>query len=397
MQVRKATDARDFASVAHDIITLPQLKAGNYVSRKGYGILENVAARLLRELHISLRVSLGTARDALVESFAHDIEKRKRESFSAPAVIERTREALKSLELPSGAYVFAAQFSHSAKALKFHIGPVTIVSKARFYRENAAKLREGWPGSERSHSFLLKKWVEHLKAFDHVIIVNLQNYERDLGWVIARECAEFALNIVRTYFGFNHTKRIRLSADFALEQTQASLIFEESGLWLSHGTGGISSFLDNDLMEHFDQDLRSMAPLLASFVSWLASGRHLGSPTVERLRYANLLIAEAYCEPSNYLRLVRLISALEAMAVIRGMDKAHELAVRCASVGGWSECDTANEVYDAVRNAYHWRNMVVTVTPPPRLMCGRRSSSWSATLFGFLSAFSAFFPELNRR
>lgn len=106
LQVRKATDARDFASVAHDIITLPQLKAGNYVSRKGYGILENVAARLLRELHISLRVSLGTARDALVESFAHDIEKRKRESFSAPAVIERTREALKSLELPSGAYVF---------------------------------------------------------------------------------------------------------------------------------------------------------------------------------------------------------------------------------------------------------------------------------------------------
>lgn len=102
-----------------------------------------------------------------------------------------------------------------------------------------------------------------------------------------------------------------------------------------------------------------MAPLLASFVSWLASGRHLGSPTVERLRYANLLIAEAYCEPSNYLRLVRLISALEAMAVIRGMDKAHELAVRCASVGGWSECDTANEIYDAVRNAYHWRNMVV--------------------------------------
>lgn len=150
-------------------------------------------------------------------------------------------------------------------------------------------------------------------------------------------------------------------------------------------------------MEHFDQDLRSMAPLLASFVSWLASGRHLGSPTVERLRYANLLIAEAYCEPSNYLRLVRLISALEAMAVIRGMDKAHELAVRCASVGGWSECDTANEIYDAVRNAYHWRNMVVHGDAPAEADVRKAFSSWSATLFGFLSAFSAFFPELNRR
>lgn len=54
---------------------------------------------------------------------------------------------------------------------------------------------------------------------------------------------------------------------------------------------------------------------------------------LDRLRYANTLIAEAFSEPHDRIRLVRLVAALEALAVLHREDKAEGLAWRCAFAG----------------------------------------------------------------
>ncbi|MEL7690677.1 hypothetical protein [Citromicrobium bathyomarinum] len=397
--VRDAVSNRDFSSAAHDTVVLQPLKKANYVNREGYAILESVASRLLCEAGMALKVGQDTAQKLLLECFNEDLEKRKWASASENAIIAKARKRLKEIELPDGSYIFASQFSYSAKGLKFDIGPVSIISKARFYRENAKKLRKPWEPSESSkdvHKFLLKKWIEHMRNFDHVISVNVGHSERELAWEIARETAEFALNIVRTFFGYYHTHRIRLSGDFTLEQNRASVIIEQNDVWLSHGTVGVSSFLDDDAIQHFEWELEPMSPLFASFADWLASGKHDGTPTVERLRYANRLIAEAYCEPSDYLRLVRLISAFEALAIIRSHEKVHNLAVRCANVGSWGRSATACEIYDNVRSAYHVRNMVVHGDAPTTDQVRKAFFGLEKHTFGILVGFLSFYAGIER-
>jgi hypothetical protein len=393
---KKASEAGELDHAVRELVILQHLERANFVSQKGYLILDDLAERLLESLNLSFKVGVGTARDALLKSFSYYLKKSKSERVSSDAVVKRAEGELLGISLPSGVYVFAARFSHNAKGCKFHVGPVTIISKARFYRENADKLRRGWPGSERDHDYLLRKWITYVKDFDHLLLVNLEKYEHDLGWRVARECAEFALNLIRMFFGFHYTKRIRLAGDFALNQNRASMIIEDSNISLSYGIGGVSSFLENDWADIFDQELRSMSALLVSFVDMLASGRQLGSPAVERFRYANTLVAEAYCEPSDHLRLVRLISALEAIAVIRGGDKSHTLALRCATVGAWGDRTLACEIYEAVRFAYHWRNMVVHGDAPSESETRAAFLKIERYSFRIFVGFLGFFARLER-
>lgn len=99
--------------------------------------------------------------------------------------------------------------------------------------------------------------------------------------------------------------------------------------------------------------------LLATVVSWHAYNDGRKNPILERLTYFNRLISEAYCEPHHPIRLVRLISGLEALSMISGPDKAHNLAHRCGAAGGWGDASAYCEIYDAIRDAYRWRNAVV--------------------------------------
>src|SRR5690606_34125610 len=125
----------------------------------------------------------------------------------------------------------------------------------------------------------------------------------------------------------------------------------EQGPWGTH--------LDDSWTGQFDQELGSFRYLLSGIGFLLTRRQQPDSPVLERLLYAHRLIAEAYCEPHHRLRLVRLISSLEALALVGGKDKAHEVSMRAACAGGWSDPALACEIYDALRTAYHWRNAVV--------------------------------------
>jgi hypothetical protein len=77
------------------------------------------------------------------------------------------------------------------------------------------------------------------------------------------------------------------------------------------------------------------------------------------LRHANTLIAEAFSEPHDRIRLVRLVSALETLAVVSGGKKSEALAWRCAFAGGWTDCGHVLQIVDDVLSAYSVRNEVV--------------------------------------
>jgi hypothetical protein len=107
-----------------------------------------------------------------------------------------------------------------------------------------------------------------------------------------------------------------------------------------------------------------------------------------------LLIAEAYTEQSDYLRLVRLTSALEALALLEGQDKAHQLATRCANVGGWSSVTAAVEIYDRMRAAYHWRSAVIHGDSPPILEVRKAFRETEEYLLRIVLGFTVLFAAI---
>jgi hypothetical protein len=361
VDVREAVDRKDFKSVALDTITLPGLKNGNYVNRVGFNHLNAAASLLLDRDRLDQRLTVATARQALIDAFgAHLPKATKIGVFSDKAIIDGASRRLKDVKRYDGAYVFAVRLAPLAKQTDFRVGPARILSKGRFLREYAKTLRRARPRSEETRRYLLKKWVAHLKEHDHFVLVDMVDFEQEMGWKMARECAEYVLNLVRMLFGFSRTSRIRLAGDFAIETNRSSLILHPSGdTWISTGTGGMASVIEDGWLAVFDDHLGPFALTLSSYAMWLVSGTHSGNPVTERLRYAHALIAKAYCEPADRIRLVRLVSALEALALLDGADKAHQLASRCASAGGWGDCGKAVNIFDDVKEAYRWRNAVV--------------------------------------
>ena len=88
---------------------------------------------------------------------------------------------------------------------------------------------------------------------------------------------------------------------------------------------------DDQWMDQLDKELGGSARLLSNVGSWITSGKDPGSPVLERLLYANSLLSGAYSEPHDHIRLVRLISALEALALVPPKQKARSLR-RCSQV-----------------------------------------------------------------
>jgi hypothetical protein len=361
LEVKGAIDRKDVESAFRDTVILRGMDTNNYVNRDGYRHLVEAANTLLVQEKLDLRVTEETARDAILKGLSQHLPKaRKRGVISESAIIDRAKVELRGIKFADGNYAFPVRLAPLAKKTDFAIGPIRILSKVLFLREFAPNLRKTWPKSEKLHRHLLKRWVLHLKEHDHIILVEMRGFEREMAWRMARECAEFSLNLVRMLFRFGRTSRIRLGGEFAVEMNQSTAILEPGGgVWFSASTGGMASVLEDGWLEVFDQHLSPFSSTLASYGLWLASGTHSGNPITERLRYSHRLIAEAYSEPSDYLRLVRLISALEALALLEGNDKAHQLASRCASAGGWGDTNRAIEIFDAVGFAYRWRNAVV--------------------------------------
>ena len=356
----EAIRTKDFSQVRDNAVFNGIHEGGNSVNRAGYRHLRTAAERLLHREKLDGRVRVETAYRSLVRAFFDCLPKiRATGTFSAHAVVARATRMLRDLRRDDGIYVFPIVFAPQAKSSDFHIGPIRIVAKEVFLKEHeTAFAREGEADQLRSQ--LANDWREYIGGYDHFVTVEMRGFEAEAAWTLARETAEFALNLIRMLFGHYHTDDIRIGNGFRWEIKQSSVRIEPDGsAFFSSSRGPWGTHLDDRWAEHFHDNLGYYSQLLASYAYWLSQGIDVRNPVYERMRYANRLIAEGYAEPHDHIRLVRVVSALEALSLVHGADKAHNLALHCAYAGAWGDPERACSIYDAVRGAYTLRSAVV--------------------------------------
>ena len=359
--MREAVRTKDLKSAG--VMPLEGVReAGNYINQAGNDHLNQAAELLLKRTKLQLKLSHGTARKAIIAAFfAHLPKVKKTGVLSEDAIIAGAIKRLQATPRADGTYIFPVVFAPDAKASDFRVGPLRIVAKPKFETEIKDSVeRETANAPDEMFGKLLARWTTYLEGYDHLVTVDMAGFEAEMGWLTAREGAEFLLNLIRMLFRFQVTDDIRIGGGFIWEKQRSSLRSATNGeLELSASWGPIGTHLDDRWTEYFDRELGGYAKVLASYAYWLVSGNDPGDPILERLRYADHLIAEAYSEPHDHVRLVRTISALETLGLIEGQDKAHNLAVRCACTGGVGDPVRASAVYDVVRGSYALRSAVV--------------------------------------
>lgn len=358
---------RGDSSFLKDIAMLEGMDRANCVSKAGNAHLNAAAEALLEREQLSARLTLGTARKALLKGLSDHLPKAlKTRRLSEHAIVARAKSNLAAHPRDDGLYFFPVVFAHQAKATDFRVGAARIAARSVL----EAELAEAWARHDAAKDEWARRlgedWKKHSQRFDHYIVVEVNEHEEKMAWVAARDAAECLFNLIRMFFGYDTMDDVRIGDGFIWQETRSTMRITRDGfICLSTSLGGGVSHLKDDWVEPFDEHLRHFARLLADVVTWHTVQDGRPDTLFERLTYFNRLIAEAYCEPHHPVRLVRLIAALEALTVIAAQDKAHNLAHRCGCTGGSGDPARYCEIYDAVREAYRWRNAVVHGDAPP--------------------------------
>jgi hypothetical protein len=362
VESNRAIAEKDFSSLRKNVTLQSTNEPGNFISPVGYKHLEEAARLLLREQRLSQKLALRTAVDSIVKAHFELLPKaRVKKSFSEEGVANRSRAIINATPRASGVYVYPLVFAPLAKNTDWGFGPFRILSKAKFLKQyDGALQKERQDLTDTFRSKLLTDWEKHTQPYDHFALVNVADHEAELAEKVGREVAEFALNLIRMYFRFYHTDDIRIGGGYIFESERSSLYFTEKGeAFFTSARGPFGTHLDDSWTERIDYALGQMLPMFGSYLDWFVGGNSPGSPVLERIRYASALIAEAYSEPHDHIRLVRLISALEAFALVGNTDKAYQLSLTCGLVGGRGDVFIFNGIFDAVKAAYRVRNAIV--------------------------------------
>jgi hypothetical protein len=371
VRVAEAVRAKD-VSFLKEIAILPGMKgSGNSINGEGMSHIRAAAEKLLVREKLAAKLQCWTAMKALGEGLeAHIPKALKTKILSEHAIVAKAAERLRAYPRDDGFYVFPVVFAPRATTTDFNIGAARIVAKQIF----EAELTTAWArhdAEEDKHGIgarLADDWRQHSADFDHFIILSMEGFEEKMAWPAAMDAAEMMLNIFRMYFGFQSMDDVRIGNGFIWQSRRSSLrLTKKGGICLSSSFGGNGSHLESGWEATFECDLSNFAALLATAVTWPTVHDGRPDPMFERLIYFNRLIAEAYGEPHDPIRLVRLISALEAFSLIGSTDKAHNLAHRCGAAGGWGDPHVYCAIYDAVREGYRWRNAVVHGDAPPEV------------------------------
>lgn len=344
-----------------DHVSLSIDEPNNWVSAKGNDHLRAATRLLLDRTKEQRRVTTDTARRCLIEAhFAHLPKAMRTRKLSEHAVIAGATDRLTKARRSNGTHVIPVCFAPSATKTSFRIGPAVIFARAVFEERYRSAIQARADDDDAFTRKAVKEWAEYSKRYDHFIVVRVDGHESEMAWKAARDVAEYVLNLVRLKFGYHHMDDVRIGNGFIWETSQVKVFFSEGGAaGFTLSSGPWASHLDDTWGDHFEDDFGPDAPLLASLAMWMVSGDDPSSPVLERLRYANTLIAEAFSEPHDRIRLVRLVAALEALAVLHREDKSEGLAWRCAFAGGWTDCGRAVQIVEDVLYAYSVRNAVV--------------------------------------
>lgn len=335
----------------------------NYLNQQGFAHFCRAAELLLAELQLQRRVSSGTAERILGVALGRQVERVvKTGRPSETAVIDHAKRGLQSLLWSDGSYVFPAIFAPLAVKTDLSIGCARIVSKAILLEEKREALaKEEERGKDPRGVFHL--WRNSIERYDHFIVIEMKGFEWDMAWTAAREAAEYVLNIFRMTFTYGATKWMKLAGESSWDETWTALMVrDDDSVGYRTRRGPWGSPLRDGWVQLFNEREGIYSWLFAAYLNLMTGHNIPGSPITLRILYASRLIAEAYCEPHDHIRLVRLVSALETLAVLEG-EKSDELARRCGLAGGWSSDEYRKQIEAAVAEAYKRRNAIVHGDP----------------------------------
>ena len=337
----------------------------NWINQAGNTALWKASKLLIQRQGEQRRITKETARRCFIEAhFAHLPKARKTRRISEHAIIAGATKRLANCKRLDGLYVIPLCFAPSAMNTRFRIGPAIVLSKVKFEEKYLPAILRNLTNVDSFDHYAATQWQSYNDRYDHYLVVEIKRHEHTMAWKTAREVAEYVLNLIRIKFGFHHMDDVRTGNGFVWETTQVKAIIDRNGsAQLEMALGPWGSTFDDNWVNHFDSELAPHADLLASLALWMASGDAPLSPVLERLRYANALIAEAYSEPHSRIRLVRLVAALEALASLPKGEKSDAVVWRCAFAGGWTDCGIAVQIVDDMRRAYTARNAVVHGDP----------------------------------
>ena len=250
-----------------------------------------------------------------------------------------------------------------AKNTDVSLGPVRLLSKDVYEHEFADRLATeaaALAEKEKREQWQYDEWAKFLEKFDHVVLIQVNGYEDEMARRAGRDAAELFLNLFRLNVVFRDGARIRLVSDYSPLLTQSSMRLCSDGrfcLGYRRDTTGVH--VKEGWAEDFMTTYGPYHDMLASLAARLVAGARPTDPLIERIRYANQLITESYLEPYQRIRLVRIISALEALTVLPRRAKAETLAERCSAAGSMGCRAQEEEIKKHMRAAYKLRSDVV--------------------------------------
>ena len=358
----------DRKPLGRDEIAFGNVLGDRSITPEGARHLWDAANVLLEREKLQSRISVSTAQRCLDTELQAEIKRaREKDRWSYHGVVKRAAAALHDTKTFSGNCFFPAFITHSDEAINLTFGPVRIVSRDIFDAEYSRLIDDQILRATKSNgdrdaplARILNGWKTQSEPYAFMVIVTIKDFEQSIARPVARQAAEFVLNLLRLMAPHRMGPRIRLAGDSKPETEQAFLTLTDDGvLGGIFSQGGEGAILPDDWSDALLRNIGDAKPMIDALADRLVCGDPFTDPVIERIRYADQLFTEAFQDTSPRQALVKIVSALEALCVLPRDEKSRTLQLRCALAGSRGDPDYIRAVRACVANAYRVRNDVV--------------------------------------
>ena len=318
---------------------------------------------LLDRSKLGKRVSFEHVFDVLKQELGDEYLDEAVKKPSAHKVIDRAVKRLTEKVESVATHIFPVIYTMDPEPFLYELGPLDFMDFGTF--EDTALIQDALAEGEGNDVFeqqFLEAYRETKTRAKHVIAVSVSGFETDKGREVAREAAEFFLNILRLSFKWDPDKNPKiLDRNYTDHNTPKMVIHENKRLSKSYGGSPSEySFLAEGVEQKVLEGLKTYVPIFSSVIDGMARAVSSNSPVLQRIEYASFLIASAFDQRSVRIALVNFVSALETLACLSDEGSKRETLVeRCRHVVLGSTLEEQETIAQAVENAYRARNAVV--------------------------------------
>ena len=320
-------------------------------------LLYETARDILHEIGLSDRVTVNAAVKHLQNALG--------EIRSSPKPIDfhlLLRNVVPQIEAEQieATYYFPIVFSQNPSKFSEAFGPLTFGSS-----DGLAEIIEGVShnrdNSDSWNDLFAEAWDSVLKRAKHYAAVSIHGFDAQSGRAAGQSAVEFWLNLLRMSFKWDGQAKVFTLASSITHLRTPSLVVTKAGDPHQTLAGPRSEYIP--LRGGDDEEVvKSLTPdrnLIGSIIQGMTNGSLSKSAALRQIDYASFLISSAYAQTSVRIMLVNVVSALEALACLKGNGKSEQLSNRCKSIPYGLSDEDRETVEKAVRQAYTARTDVV--------------------------------------